>query len=107
MITKGLVDLRTHADAAAGDEFFRALAGLLQERLGERLDLPASGITESVIAERLAPAGIAHELCGELEHLFDAINRARYAPSDDSGELKRLADMAEATLTRLREVEIA
>ncbi|MBL6763718.1 MAG: hypothetical protein ISQ14_02090, partial [Verrucomicrobiae bacterium] len=75
--------------------------------LGERLDLPASGITESVIAERLVPAGVDGGLCDELEDLFGALNQARYAPSNDSGELKRRAESVEGTLKRLREVEIS
>ena len=33
------------------DQFFATLSRLLQEQLGERLDLPASAITEAVIEE--------------------------------------------------------
>lgn len=107
VVASGLAEMRKLAEAGNGEVFYRTLAGLLQERLGERLDLPASGITESVIAERLVPAGVDGGLCDELEDLFGALNQARYAPSNDSGELKRRAESVEGTLKRLREVEIS
>ena len=45
----------------SSDEFFAVLFRLLQEQLGERLDLPASAITEAVIEERLSPLGISSD----------------------------------------------
>lgn len=102
-----LKQLLTLAEKGDGTAFFEVLIRILQERLGERLDLPASAITESVIPERLLPAGVDQGLCGDLERLFDACNQARYAPSRDAAELKKLASDAEAVAGRLREVEVA
>src|SRR6185312_4494292 len=47
----GLVDLRGLAEADKSAEFFTTLFRLLQELLGERLDCPASAITENVLDE--------------------------------------------------------
>jgi len=40
------------------EAFFATLFRLLQEQLGERLELPASSITEAVIEEHLRPRGV-------------------------------------------------
>lgn len=98
-------ELRKLADGGEGESFFKTLALLLQERIGERLDLPASGITESVISEQMRPAGVSEDLCDSIETLFDACNQARYAPTTESGELKKLSDDAKETLQRLKEFE--
>ena len=54
-VRRGLQELREAAKANAAEKFFAAVVRLLQERLGERLDLPASAITEAVL-ERAAAA---------------------------------------------------
>lgn len=105
LIGRQLKILREAAERGDGEAFFACLVKILQERLGERLDLPASAITESVIRERLLPAGVDAELCGRLEQLFDACNQARYAPRRDSGELQKVATDAETILKQLREVK--
>jgi len=100
-----IVELRKQADGGEGEAFFKTLALLLQERIGERLDLPASGITESVISEQMRPAGAADDLCDSIDSLFGACNQARYAPTTESGELMKLANDAEKTLQGLKEFE--
>jgi hypothetical protein len=55
IVRDGLDDLRKFAAENKSDEFFATLFRLLQEQLGERLDLPASAITEAVVEERLRP----------------------------------------------------
>ena len=49
LVRDGLNDLRKFAAANQPDEFFATLFRLLQEQLGERLDCPATAITENVI----------------------------------------------------------
>ena len=100
-----LEELRKHADAGEGEQFFKTLMAVLQERLGERLDLPASGITESVVDEKMRPAAVDADLCDAVRKLFDACNQARYAPDVESGELKKLADDAGYALKSLKEVQ--
>ena len=97
-IQKGLAELRTHAAANKSDEFFALLFRLLQEQLGERLDLPASAITEAVIEERLRPARVDEKLVGDLDGLFQACNQARYAPVRSSLELTALIPRLESAL---------
>ena len=60
---------------------------MIQERLGQVLDMPAASITEDVVdhprlVEQLT--GPHHEL---LRELFDACNHARYAPESDHRKL--------------------
>ena len=58
LVRDGLNELRRLAAENKSDEFFATLFRLLQEQLGERLDCPASSITEAVIDERLAWLGV-------------------------------------------------
>jgi len=112
-IQKGLADLRAHAlNKPVGDEvtsrvptgtnnsddFFALMFRLIQEQLGERLDLPASAITEAVIEERLRPAKVEERVIKELDWLFQACNQARYAPVRSSTELNALIPRLESVL---------
>lgn len=99
--TTDLPKLRTLAQSRANKEFFDLLSHLLQERLGERLDLPASSITESVVDEQLVPLGVAESLRQEIHALFQACNQARYASGASAGELDALAERAAKILQEL------
>src|SRR5207245_7402500 len=61
IIRGGLAELRRLAAANQAEEFFATTFRLLQEQLGERLDLPAAAITEAVVEERLRPCGAPEE----------------------------------------------
>jgi hypothetical protein len=93
-----LAELRAHASANKSDDFFAQMFRLLQEQLGERLDLPASAITEVVIEERLRPARVDGGVINELEALFQACNQARYAPVRSGTELAALIPRLESVL---------
>ena len=80
LLQSGLADLKTLAAENRSEDFFATTFRLLQEQLGERLDLPASAITEAVVDERLQPRGIKPELLNKLHELFHLCNQARYAP---------------------------
>jgi hypothetical protein len=103
---QGLSDLRHHAAANDSDQFFATLSHLLQEQLGERLDLPASAITEAVIEENLEPRGVSEIILDPLGELFQTCNLARYAPIKSSQELAAIIPKAEAVLRSLREVKL-
>ncbi|MSU58766.1 MAG: protein BatD [Pedosphaera sp.] len=105
IVRDGLMELRRLAAANQSDEFFATLFRLLQEQLGERLDCPASAITEAVIEEKLRPRGVANETLAELHELFQAHNLARYAPAQSGRELAALIPRLENSLTKLREVK--
>jgi hypothetical protein len=105
LVRDGLATLRRQAAAQDPEAFFATLFRLLQEQLGERLDLPASSITEAIIEERLRPRGIPNSTLTRLHELFQACNLARYAPVKSSQELESLIPEAEALLAEMKHLE--
>jgi hypothetical protein len=106
IVREGLQQLHRLAAENKSDEFFAALFRLLQEQLGERLDLPASAITEAVIDERLRPRGVPSETLASLHELFQLCNLARYAPIKSSQELAAIIPKLESALNQLREMKV-
>jgi hypothetical protein len=98
----GFAQLRQFAAENKSDEFFATLWRLLQEQLGERLDLPASAITEAVIEERLRPRGVPDSTLVPLQELFHSCNIARYAPVKSSQELAALITKFEVVVRDLQ-----
>jgi hypothetical protein len=105
ILRDGLADLRHRAAANESAEFFATLFHLLQERLGERLDLPASAITEAVLDERLLPLGVPDPIIDRLRALFQTCNQARYAPETSTEELASLIPQVEAALDELKNLK--
>jgi len=106
LVSDGLIDLQQFAAANRSDEFFALLFRLLQEQLGERLDCPASAITENVLEEH---AGLGHApatTIDELRELFQLCNQARYAPVRGASELNSVAARLKKTIHELQEVEV-
>ena len=106
IVREGLVELRSLAAAKKEEAFFATLVRLLQEQLGERLDLPASAITEAVIEERLRPRPVPEATLTALRELFQRCNQARYAPVRDQQELSNLCSEAERVLKELSALEL-
>jgi hypothetical protein len=104
-VQKGLQELHQLAQAQQSEEFFALLFRLLQEQLGERLDLPASSITEAVIDERLRGRGAPPETLDRLHQLFQACNQARYAPDRTTQELVSLIAPAKQMLLELQQIK--
>jgi hypothetical protein len=102
IIRQSLLELRQFASDNKSEDFFAALFRLLQEQLGERLDLPASAITEAVIEERLRPRGVLEATLSSLRDLFQTCNLARYAPVKTSQELAAMIPKFEAILRELQ-----
>ena len=107
LVNAGLAELRQQASAGQPEAFFVNLFRLLQEQLGERLDLPASAITEEVIEERVQPLGASAATCQSLHALFQVCNAARYAPVRETSELAKLADQVAGVVEELRKMEVA
>lgn len=84
-IAQLLPQLRQHAAARKTDEFFATTFRLLQEQLGERLNVPAAAITEAVVDEKLPRLGASPDLLKRLDDLFQACNQARYAGATVAG----------------------
>lgn len=105
LVAAGLVELKQHAAANQPDEFFVTLFRLLQEQLGERLDCPASAITENVVDEhgllQTAPAALRDA----LREQFQLCNQARYAPVRGASELNSVAAQFEKLIHELQELK--
>ena len=106
-VRRGLEELRAQAAARDSDAFFATVSRLLQEQIGERVDLPANAITEAVVEERLRPAGAPVELRQSIQELFQMCNLARYAPVTSSEELSAVVPKMETTLAALQRWEPA
>ena len=101
-IRNGTKDLQAQAATRKSEDFFATLFRLLQEQLGERLDLPASAITEAVIDERLRGRHLPDATLAVLHELFQTCNAARYAPTQSQQELEALIPKLEAVLRELQ-----
>ena len=102
MIEAGLLDLRALAQSQDTENFYALLFRLMQEQIGERLDLPASAITEAVLDERLAARGASADLLQRFHQLFQVCNQARYARTATNAELLSLTSDLENALRELQ-----
>ena len=105
LIAGGIGDLKKYAMGNKPDEFFATLFRLLQEQLGERLDCPASAITENVVDEHPALRGAPENLRNDLGELFQLCNQARYAPVRGTSELNSVAGRFEKVIGELQKMQ--
>jgi hypothetical protein len=103
-VRAGLKELHSLAAGQNSDAFFAVLFRLLQEQIGERLDVPASSITEAIVDERLRHGNLPPQTLRELHDLFQVCNQARYAPQKTSQELSAIIPRAEAVLIELQKL---
>ena len=104
-IREGIAELQGHAAQGQSDPFFSGVFRLLQEQVGERLNLPASAITEAVIDERLQERGLSPAARQSLHDLFQACNLARYAPVQSRQELAAFIPKLESALGELQQLK--
>jgi hypothetical protein len=104
LTAEGLEQLRRHAAGGETEQFFALVFRLLQEQIGERLDVPASAITEAVVDDRLAALGLETALLTELRQLFQECNLARYAATQSSAAMDALVPRVRCALEGLRQV---
>ena len=102
MVQSGIAGLEKFAAENNPDEFFALLFRLLQEQLGERLDCPASAITENVVEENSILRGAPEAARSDLRELFQLCNQARYAPVRGTSELNSVAAQFEKTIGELQ-----
>ena len=105
LVASGMDDLKKYAAANQPDEFFATLFRLLQEQLGERLDCPASAITENVVDEHALLRGAPAALRDALREQFQLCNQARYAPVRGTSELNSVARQFEKLINELQELK--
>lgn len=101
--SEGLGRLRILAEKTDSNAFFAEAFRLLQDRLGEKLDLPAASITESVIEERLRKMAAPDALCELLLLILQACDQARFSPVASASELKSWLKKIESGLSQLRD----
>ncbi len=101
-VRTGLARLNQLAAEKDSEEFFATMFRLLQEQLGERLDLPASAITEAVIEQHLQGRGLPDQTLQTLRELFQLCDQARFAPIKTTQELAALVPKLKAVLEQLR-----
>jgi tetratricopeptide (TPR) repeat protein len=99
LVRQGLADLARSAAANDAEKFHATVLRLLQERLGERLDLPAPAITEAVLEDL---KGLRPETPALLHELFHACNQYRYTPEHTSREMASLIPKVKAVLQDLQ-----
>jgi BatD DUF11 like domain len=105
LIQNGIADLRKFAKQNNSEEFFALLFRLLQEQLGERLDCPATAITENVVEENSILRVANESTQNDLRELFQLCNQARYAPVRGTAELNSVAAQFEKTISELQNVK--
>jgi BatD DUF11 like domain len=105
IISSGLNDLKKFAAENKPDEFFALLFRLLQEQLGERLDCPATAITENVVEENPLLRNAPNSTRDGLRELFQLCNQARYAPVRGTAELNSVAAQLQKTLGELQNLK--
>jgi len=102
-VRAGLAQLSHLAAANQAQEFYSTVFRLLQEQLGERLDQPASAITEEAL-ENLAALGADAALVQSLHELFQQCNEARYAPASTPQQLAGVTTQADAALKGVQQL---
>ena len=105
LLQNGIANLRKFAAENNSEEFFALLFRLLQEQIGERLDCPASAITENVVEENSILRVVSETTCNDLRELFQLCNQARYAPVRGTSELNSVAAQFEKVIGELQEVK--
>jgi tetratricopeptide (TPR) repeat protein len=99
-IDTGLAELSQHAKSNNAAEFYATVFRLLQEQIGERLDVPASGITESVVAD----LPLTTEDATQVQDLFQLCNQARYARQQSSAELQSVIEKLKSALAAIQNI---
>ena len=105
LMQAGIADLQQFAAQNNSEEFFALLFRLLQEQLGERLDCPATAITENVVEENSILRGADEAARQDLRELFQLCNQARYAPVRGTSELNSVAAQFEKTVRELQNLK--
>jgi tetratricopeptide (TPR) repeat protein len=101
LVREGLADLSRLAAANEVDKFYSTVLRLLQEQLGERLDLPAPAITEAVLEDC---KGLDAPAVASARDLFHACEQYRYTPEHTARELASLIPKVRTALGVLRDM---
>ena len=90
------------ASATSYDEVQRAL----QNYLGDRLNIPAGGITASIVDEQLAPRGVNGELAARAKACFEACDTARFAGGGTDAGVPETRETVEQLIDELEKTHL-
>jgi hypothetical protein len=91
----------------AGARDFDQIQRALQEYLGDRLNIPDSGITASVIDEQLVPRGLDGGVVARLKACFEACDTARFAGLDNNeAAMRATADNVKELIDELETIRL-
>lgn len=88
-----------------GIAFYQEAYQLLQEQIGERLALPATGITGTVIETELT-GRLPAETCDTLHSLFETCDRARFSHETSHTQRDAFQDDLKSSLHTLQQMTI-
>jgi len=106
-VDKGLKELKAFAPGRTSEEFFALVFRLLQEQLGDVLNLPASAITDAVVEQRLRPLGVSDSLLVSVHELFQLCNQARYTQGKEVTDPISVLPKVETVLRQLQKCSVA
>jgi hypothetical protein len=78
----------------------------LQHYLGDRLNIPAAGITASIVEEELVPRGVNGELAADLKACFEACDAARFAGGSAGTTLAATRKKVERLIDELEKIHL-
>jgi BatD DUF11 like domain len=78
----------------------------LQNYLGDRLNVPAAGITASIVDEELLPRGLNHELATNLKTCFEACDTARFAGGSADTTMATTREKVERLIDELEKIHL-
>ncbi len=90
------------ASATSYDEVQRAL----QNYLGDRLNIPAGGITASIVDEQLMPRGVNGELADHVKACFEACDTARFAGGGADTNMQATRENVERLIDELEKKQL-
>lgn len=93
---------RLLAAATSYDEVQRAL----QQYLGDRLNVPAGGITASIVDEQLVPRGVNGEWAADAKACFEACDTARFAGGGVEADVRATREQVQRLIDELEKKQL-
>ncbi len=93
---------RLLAETGSFDQVQRAL----QSYLGDRLNIPASGITVAIVDDQLLPRGLKADLAEELKGCFEACDTARFAGGSGGADVATLRERVERLIDEIEKIQL-
>jgi hypothetical protein len=101
---KRLKDAGRLISAEKSKEFYSEVAKAMIGYVGDKLNLPAYGLTKEGIESELSNGGVEKEKIDNLLKLLDSCDYARFAPgSSETGEMKRFLNSVEKAIVDLED----